>query len=187
MDTVLGLFDFATANLATIVTVAFAFIGLLSQVAAAFNLSGLAQVSTTLHDGVQFVAGNWGKAANVAEILRIYREQGPNAALARLRALAPNCDPRSGWPPSGPPSGLAPAALLLAVALAVGGLTACAPVTAEVDRLTGTSLADRCRVYLAGDVTVNLLATAFPELAGPAAADDALIKVMCAQPATGGQ
>ncbi|CAK0778688.1 exported hypothetical protein [uncultured Gammaproteobacteria bacterium] len=77
--------------------------------------------------------------------------------------------------------------MLLAVALAAGGLAACAPVTAEVDRLTGTTLADRCRVYLAGDVTASVLATAFPELAGPVAADDAVIKVLCAQPAVGGQ
>ncbi|CAK0770378.1 hypothetical protein WCLP8_4560003 [uncultured Gammaproteobacteria bacterium] len=101
MDTVLGLFNFVTANLAAIATVAFACIGLLSQAAAMFNLRGLAQVSTTLHDGVQFVAGNWGQTVNAVEILRIYREQGPNAALAKLRALAPSCDPRSGWPPSG--------------------------------------------------------------------------------------
>ncbi len=42
MDTILGLFDFATANLGTIVTLAFAGIGVLSQAAAVFNLAGLA-------------------------------------------------------------------------------------------------------------------------------------------------
>ena len=127
MDTVLGTFDFVTANLATIVTVAFAMIGLLSQAAAVFNLAGLAQVSTTLHDAVQFAAGNWGKAVNTVKIVETYRTAGPAAALAELAALAAPAAPKDG----GVPPGSAPAALLLAVALGAGGLIACAPLSAK--------------------------------------------------------
>ena len=179
MDTVLGLFDFVTANLATIVTVAFAAIGVLSQAAALFNLTGLAQVSTTLHDAVQFTAGNWGRAANAVKIVETYRTAGPAAALARLAALAAPAAPKDGG--GSLPPGAAAAALLLAVGL--GGLVACAPLTARIDSLTGTNLADRCKLYLAGDVTASALATSFPELAGLAAVDDAAVKALCETPA----
>ncbi len=180
MDTVLGLFDFVTANLATIVTLAFAAIGLLSQAAAVFNLAGLAQVSSTLHDAVQFAAGNWGRAANAVKIVEVYRTAGPAAALAQLAALAAPATPKDG--DGSVPPGAAPAALLLAVVLA-GTVTACAPVTAQIDRLTGTSLADRCKLYRAGDVTASVLATSFPELSGLAAVDDAAVKALCETPA----
>ena len=179
MDTVLGLFDFITANLATIVTLAFAASGLLAQAAAVFNLSGLAQVSTTLHDAVQFAAGNWGKAANVVRLVETYRTAGPTAALAQLAVLAVPAAPKDG----GLPPGAAPAALLLAVALGASGLTACAPISARVDQATGTTLANRCQGYLVGDVAANVLAASFPELAGLAAVDDAAVRTLCAQPA----
>ena len=178
MDTVLGTFDFVTANLATIVTVAFAMIGLLSQAAAVFNLAGLAQVSTTLHDAVQFAAGNWGKAVNTVKIVETYRTAGPAAALAELAALAAPAAPKDG----GLPPGAAPAALLLAVALGAGGLIACAPLSAKIDQATGTTLDQRCQIYLSGDVAANALAASFPELAGLAAVDDAAVKVLCKQP-----
>ena len=177
MDTVLGLFDFITANLGTIVTLAFAGIGLLSQAAAVFNLAGLAQVSTTLHDAVQFAAGNWGKAVNAVKLVQTYRTSGPAAALAELAALAAPAAPKDG----GLPPGSAPAALLLALGL--GGLVACAPLSAKIDHLTNTSLADRCEVYRAGDTAANALAASFPELAGLAAVDDAAVKALCGQPA----
>ena len=179
MDTVLGLFDFATANLGTIVTLAFAGIGLLSQAAALFNLAGLAQVSTTLHDAVQFVAGNWGFATNTVKIVQTYRTVGPAAALAELAALAAPAAPKDG----GLPPGATPAALLLMLALGLGGLVACAPLSAKIDHLTNTSLADRCEVYRAGDTAANALAASFPELAGLAAVDDAAVKALCGQPA----
>ena len=177
MDTVLGLFDFITANLGTIVTLAFAGIGLLSQAAAVFNLAGLAQVSTTLHDAVQFAAGNWGKAVNAVKLVQTSRTSGPAAALAELAALAAPAAPKDG----GLPPGSAPAALLLA--LGRGGLVACAPLSAKIDHLTNTSLADRCEVYRAGDTAANALAASFPELAGLAAVDDAAVKALCGQPA----
>ncbi len=178
MDTALGLFDFVTANLATIVTVAFALVGVLSQAAAVFNLSGLAQVSTTLHDAVQFAAGNWGKAVNAVKLVETYRTTGPAAALAELATLAAPAAPKDG----GLPPGATPAALLLVVALGVGGLIACAPLSAKIDKVTGTTLEERCRLYLAGDQTVNVLAASFPELAGLAAVDDAAVKTLCKQP-----
>ncbi len=181
MDTILGLFDFATANLGTIVTLAFAGIGLLSQAAAVFNLAGLAQVSTTLHDAVQFVAGNWGFATNTVKVVETYRTAGPAAALAELAALAAPAAPKDGG--GSIPPGAAPAALLLAVALGFGGLVACAPLSAKIDHLTNTSLADRCEVYRAGDTAANALAASFPELAGLAAVDDAAVKALCGQPA----
>ena len=179
MDTVLGLFDFVTANLGTIVTLAFAGIGLLSQAAAVFNLAGLAQVSTTLHDAVQFAAGNWGKAVNAVKLVQTYRTSGPAAALAELAALAAPAAPKDG----GLPPGATPAALLLMLALGLGGLVACAPLSAKIDHLTNTSLADRCEVYRAGDTAANALAASFPELAGLAAVDDAAVKALCGQPA----
>jgi len=179
MDTVLGLFDFVTANLGTIVTLAFAGIGLLSQAAAVFNLAGLARVSTTLHDAVQFAAGNWGKAVNAVKLVQTYRTSGPAAALAELAALAAPAAPKD----SGLPPGATPAALLLVVALGAGGLVACVPLSAKIDKVTGTSLADRCEVYRAGDTAANALAASFPELAGLAAVDDAAVKALCGQPA----
>ena len=180
MDTVLGLFDFVTANLGTIVTLAFAGIGLLSQAAAVFNLAGLAQVSTTLHDAVQFIAGNWGFATNTVKVVETYRTAGPAAALAELAALAAPAAPKDGSGGSVPP--VAPAALLLAVALGAGGLVACAPLSAKVDKITGTSLTDRCEVYRAGETAADALAASFPELAGLAAVDDAAVKTLCDQP-----
>ena len=178
MDTALGLFDFVTANLATIVTVAFALVGVLSQAAAVFNLAVLAQVSTTLHDAVQFAAGNWGKAVNVVKLVETYRTTGPAAALAELATLAAPAAPKDG----GLPPGATPAALLLAMALGVGGLIACAPLSAKIDQATGTTLDQRCEVYRAGDVAANALAASFPELAGLAAVDDAAVKTLCKQP-----
>ena len=166
MDTLLAGFDFVTANLGAIVTLAFAAIGVLSQAAALFNLAGLAQVSTTLHDVVQFAAGNWGKAVNAVKLIETYRASGPAAALAELAALAAPAAPKDGG--GSLPPGAAPAALLLAVAL--GGFIACAPVTAELDSLTKTSLADRCETYRAGGVAASALAASFPELAGLATA-----------------
>ena len=162
MDTALGTFDFVTANLTTVVTVAFALVGVLSQAAAAFNLSGLAQISTTLHDAVQFAAGNWGKAVNAVKLVETYRTSGPAAALAELAALAAPAAPKDG----GLPPGATPAALLLVLALGAGGLIACAPLSTKIDQATGTTLEERCRLYLAEDQTVNVLAASFPELAG---------------------
>ena len=182
MDTVLGLFDFVTANLATIVTVAFAGIGVLSQAAAVFNLAGLAQVSTTLHDAVQFAAGNWGKAVNAVHLVETYRTAGPAAALAELASLAAPAAPKDGGGGAVPP-GAAAAALLLAVALGAGGLVACAPLSAKIDQATGTTLEQRCKVYRAGEATAATLATSFPELAGLAAVDEAAVKALCDQPA----
>ncbi len=179
MDTLLAGFDFVTANLATIVTLAFALCGLLAQAAAAFNLSGLAGVSTALHDAVQFLAGNWGRAVNVVKVVQTYRTAGPAAALAELATLAAPAAPKDG----GVPPGAAPAALLLAVALGAGGLIACAPLSAKIDSLTGTSLADRCKLYRAGDVTASVLAASFPELAGLVAIDEAAVKALCETPA----
>ncbi|MEI7607095.1 MAG: hypothetical protein WCJ64_06905 [Rhodospirillaceae bacterium] len=179
MDTVLGLFDFVTANLAAIVTVAFAGIGLLSQAAAVFNLAGLAQVSTTLHDAVQFVAGNWGFATNTVKIVQTYRTAGPAAALAELAALAAPAAPKDGG--GSVPPGAAAAALLLAVVLT--GTVACAPLSAKIDQATGTTLEQRCKVYRAGEATAATLATSFPELAGLAAVDEAAVKALCDQPA----
>ena len=181
MDTVLGLFDFATANLGTIVTLAFAGIGVLSQAAAVFNLAGLAQVSTTLHDAVQFAAGNWGFATNTVKVVETYRTAGPAAALAELAALAAPATPKDGG--GSVPPGAAAATLLLAVALGAGGLVACAPLSAKIDTLTKTSLSDRCEVYRAGDTAANALAASFQELAGLAAVDDAAVKALCGQPA----
>ena len=178
MDTVLGLFDFVTANLATIVTLAFAGIGVLSQAAAVFNLAGLAQVSTTLHDAVQFIAGNWGFATNTVKVVETYRTAGPAAALTELATLAGSAAPKDGGGPVPPGA----AALLLAVALGVGGLVACAPLSAKVDKITGTSLTDRCEVYRAGETAADALAASFPELAGLAAIDDAAVKALCEQP-----
>ena len=179
MDTVLGLFDFVTANLGTIVTVAFAGIGLLSQAAAVFNLAGLAQVSTTLHDAVQFAAGNWGRAVNAVHLVETYRTAGPAAALAQLAALAAPAAPKDGDGPV--PPGAAAAALLLAVVL-TGAVAACAPLSARIDSLTGPSVADRCKLSRAGDVTTSVLAISFPELSGLAAVDDAAVKALCDQP-----
>ncbi len=178
MDTLLAGFDFVTANLATIVTLAFALCGLLAQAAAAFNLSGLAGVSTALHDAVQFLAGNWGRAVNVVKVVQTYRTAGPAAALAELATLAAPAAPKDG----GVPPGAAPAALLLAVALGAGGLIACAPLSAKIDQATGTTLDQRCQIYLSGDVAANALAASFPELAGLAAVDDVAVKVLCKQP-----
>ena len=179
MDTAFALFDTITDNLGSIVTLAFALIGLLSQLAALFNLSGLAQVSTTLHDAVQFAAGNWGQAANAIKIVEVYRTAGPAAALSELAAMAAATRKDSGgiFPP-----GASPAALL-AVVLVAGSLTACAPVSAKIDSLTGTTLAERCKLYRAGDLAIDGLATLFPELVGLAAVDDAAIKAVCGQPA----
>ena len=180
MDTVLGLFDFVTANLATIVTVAFAGIGLLSQAAAVFNLAGLAQVSTTLHDAVQFAAGNWGRAVNAVHLVETYRTAGPAAALAELASLAAPAASKDGGGGSVPP-GAAAAALLLAVVLT--GAVACAPLSAKIDQATGTTLEQRCAVYRAGEATAATLAVSFPELAGLAAVDEAAVKALCDQPA----
>ena len=163
MDTVLGLFDFVTANLGTIVTVAFAGIGLLSQAATVFNLAGLAQVSTTLHDAVQFAAGNWGRAVNAVHLVETYRTAGPAVALAELATLAAPAAPKDGGGGTVPP-GAAAAALLLAVALT--GTVACAPLSAKIDQATAATLA-----------------TSFPELAGLAAVDEAAVKALCDQPA----
>ena len=178
MDTVLGCFDFVTANLATIVTVAFALCGLLAQAAALFNLGGLARISGTLHDAVQFIAGNWGFATNTIKVVQTYRTAGPAAALAELAALAAPAAPKDSGG-SVPPGA---AALLLAVMLGVGGLVACAPLSAKIDQATGTTLEERCRLYLAGDQTVNVLAASFPELEGLAAIDDAAVKTLCKEP-----
>ncbi|MEI7606241.1 MAG: hypothetical protein WCJ64_02535 [Rhodospirillaceae bacterium] len=177
MDTVLGTFDFVTANLGTVVTLAFAGIGVLSQAAAVFNLAGLAQVSTTLHDAVQFIAGNWGFATNTVKVVETYRTAGPAAALAELAALAAPAAPKDGGG-SVPPA----AALLLAVALGAGGLVACAPLSAKVDKITGTTLEQRCEVYRAGETAADALAASFPELTGLAAVDDAAVKALCDQP-----
>ena len=179
MDTALGLFDFVTANLATVVTIAFALVGVLSQAAAVFNLSGLAQVSTTLHDAVQFIAGNWGFATNTVKVVETYRTAGPAAALAELAALAAPAASKDGGG-SVPPG--AAAALLLAVGLGAGGLVACAPLSAEVDKITGTTLEQRCEVYRAGETAADALAASFPELAGLAAVDDAAVKALCKEP-----
>ncbi|CAK0740361.1 hypothetical protein CCP2SC5_1070006 [Azospirillaceae bacterium] len=87
MDAVLGVFDFITVNLGSIVTAAFAVIGVLSHAAAAFNLTGLAKISEKLHDIVQVAAGNWGRAANVVKVVKAYRADGPLAALNQIEVL----------------------------------------------------------------------------------------------------
>jgi hypothetical protein len=179
VDTLLAGFDFVTANLGAIVTIAFAAIGVVSQAAALFDLGGLARISTTLHDAVQFLAGNWGRAVNAIRIVQTYRTAGPAAALAELATLAAPATPKDGG--GSLPPGTAPVALLLAVVL--GGLIACAPLSARIDRATGTSLTERCQVYRAGEVAANALATSFPELAGLAAVDDAAVTALCDQPA----
>lgn len=181
MDTALEVFDYITANLATIVTLAFAGIGLLSQAAALFNLSGLARVSSTLHDVVQFAAGNWGAAVNARTLVQTYRTAGPAAALTQLATLAAPAAPKDGARDGdGPvPPGAAPAALLLAVM--IGSIVACAPLSARLDQATGTSLAERCRLYRTGNLAVDLLTVSFPELTGLAAVDDAAVRVLCAQ------
>jgi len=118
-----------------------------------------------------------GKAVNAVKLVQTYRTAGPAAALAELAALAAPATPKDG----GLPPGAATAALLLAVAL--GGFIACAPVTAGLDSLTKTTLAERCDAYRAGGVAANALAASFPELAGLAAVDDAAVKALCGQPA----
>ena len=182
MDTVFSVCDFINANLGTIVTVAFAGVGVLSQAAAAFNLSGLAQVSTTLHNAVQFAAGNWGYATNIAKVVETYRTAGPAAALAQLATLAAPTTPKDGGGTLTPP-GSASAALILALALGAGGLSACDQISARIDALTDTTLAQRCQLYKTGDVAADALAATFPELAGVAAIDDAAVKGLCGQPA----
>ncbi|MBI1207246.1 MAG: hypothetical protein GC191_08150 [Azospirillum sp.] len=96
METALALIDTVTAHLDTIVLVTFAVAGAAAQIAARFDLDGLARASRTAHDLVQLVAGNWGKAANAAEILRTYRTNGFTAALDQLDALS------AGRAPTGP-------------------------------------------------------------------------------------
>ena len=179
MDTAISLFDFITANLATIVTLGFAFCGMLAQAAAFFNLSGLAQISTSLHDLVQFVAGNWGAATNLVKLIDTYRTTGPAAALGELAALSKDLPKHDD---SGMPPGAAPAAVLLAVMLGFGCLSACAPLSAKVDKITGTTLDQRCELYRAGDTAANALAASFPELEGLAAVDDAAVKALCKEP-----
>ena len=181
MDTGLAFFDYVSANLATIVTLGFALSGMLAQAAAFFNLSGLSQISTALHDAVQFTAGNWGRAANLVKVLETYRAGGPAAALGELAVLAKDIPEQDD---SALPPGAAPAAVLLAVMIGFGCLTACAPLTAQIDKVTGSTLTERCRIYQAGDLTANALALSFPELGALAAIDDAAVKALCASPAT---
>ena len=54
--------------------------------------------------------------------------------------------------------------------------------TAKIDQATGTTLDERCQIYLSGDVAANALAASFPELAGLAAVDDVAVKGWCKQP-----
>ncbi|CAK0755852.1 hypothetical protein CCP2SC5_2150003 [Azospirillaceae bacterium] len=93
METILGVADFAMVHFEAIVTFAFATIGVLSQAAALFNLSGLAKISATLHDVVQIMAGNWGRATNLIKVVKIYHTDGPLAALEALKNLAETAPP----------------------------------------------------------------------------------------------
>jgi hypothetical protein len=71
-----------------------------------------------------------------------------------------------------------PSSLLVCLVCTVA-LAACAPLTKEGNKVTSTTLAERCAAYQAGEVAADALATAFPELAGAAALDDAAVTALC--------
>ncbi|MBI1206378.1 MAG: hypothetical protein GC191_03700 [Azospirillum sp.] len=181
----LAFFDWVTSHLGALVTLAFAVAGLLAQTAALFDLAGLARLSTTLHDAVQVVAGNWGKAANLVRVIRTYRAEGSAAALTELENLAAAHQYGTGSGDArndrdgGLPPGAAPAAAVLAAMLGVGSVAGCAPLSAGLDHATGSTLAERCRVYRLGAVMGNALTSAFPENAGLAALDQAAVRALC--------
>lgn len=142
----------------------------LAHLAAAWGLDWLAAVAPRLHKAAETLAGNWGRAANAARIVQIYRAKGPAAALEEIRRLDQASTPPGpadsgpGFPP--PASGILPALALLAVALPLAACqTAVAPADAgaaaamvadvtgasdELDELIGVDKATRCAVYLAG-------------------------------------
>lgn len=64
-------------------------------------------------------------------------------------------------------------------------LSACSSLTPEINKLTGTTLAERCDAYQAGEIGADLAADAFPELDPLAALDTAAVTKLCATaPAT---
>ena len=69
----------------------------------------------------------------------------------------------------------------IAVALALAGCTAASD---WISKETGTTLAQRCAWYQSGQIAADAAATAFPELAGAAAVDDAAVKAICANVTT---
>jgi hypothetical protein len=87
-DPVIASIGWITDHLTTVVGVALALLGAVSQVAARFNLGRLGAVDSRLQTAVLWLAGNWGYAVNAAELVELYRVAGPEAALARLAELA---------------------------------------------------------------------------------------------------
>jgi hypothetical protein len=57
--------------------------------------------------------------------------------------------------------------------------SACAPVTKELDKLTNTSLQDRCQLYFSGALAASELATIFPEVGTGAAVTVDIIRTIC--------
>ncbi len=80
--------DWISAHMAMLLIGVPAIAGMLAQAAAAFNLNGLGRIAAWLPPAIQWLAGNWGYASNAVEILDLYETDGPDAALARLAALA---------------------------------------------------------------------------------------------------
>ena len=88
METAQIAFDYVTNHLPEIVSYGLMASGAVAQLAAILKLDWLANVSTTLRDVVQFVAGNWGRAANVEQVLVTYRTVGSAAAMQLVEKLA---------------------------------------------------------------------------------------------------
>ena len=180
MDVLINALDFLSNNGPALLTVAAAVVAALSQAAAVFNLSGLANVSGGAHKAVQYLAGNWGYAKNVDDIAHIYATSGPAAALDALAKLTgtPPTDGSggiggggAGAPVAGLPSATACAALLL---LGLGGaLSACTSdqiATFEGDVAPALQVA--CRVDGALQPTLVTLAPAVSVAVGAAATLD---------------
>lgn len=88
-------YGFVCAHPQAILIILLALSGLLSQVAARFDLGWLASASTTLGWAVQQVAGNAGYAKNAVDVAKTYRDKGADAAINELAALLPP-PPRAG-------------------------------------------------------------------------------------------
>lgn len=192
IDIIIAAALFAGEHLDAIVTGVLIVSAGLAHLAAAWGLDWLAAVAPRLHKLAETLAGNWGRAANAARIVQIYRAKGPVAALEEIRRLDQASTPPGpadsgpGFPP--PASGILPALALLAVALPLAACqtAAVAPADAgaaaalvadvtgadaELDRLIGVEKAKRCAVYLAsGDVAAAFKLTDDSRAAAVAAA-----------------
>lgn len=170
----------------------------LPQLAAMFNLDWLAVAAPRIHGAIQVLAGNWGKAANAARLLQIYRRDGALAALAELERLTGSGPPAS--PPSTGADGAGKPLAVLAVGLPLLG--AC---TGQVDRVaaagatgdlvaltaehfqaaelvrdkTGLSPAEQCRLATGG---ADLATTFGINDHAVLAAEQAFIKGYCLPP-----